>query len=137
MPNPDIEDAVKVGERIDEFFRQQPDRRADVLRRLFVELLDFKRVTGSLNLQNPGTGVQLPDNALRIAQLDDVHVLYVPLETTRVNKREAAAVAQIVERYLGPDMLLIFTNKSATQLHLIHPTFGLSATATCPCQALT
>lgn len=124
MPILDIEDAVEVRERIDEFFRERPDRRPHVLRRLFAEVLDFDRVTGRLGLGTGAAGVQLPDYAERIAQLDDVQILYVALETTRVNKREAAAVAQIVERDLGPDMLLIFANASAGQLHLIHPEFG-------------
>ena len=130
MPILDIEDAVEVRERIDEFFRERPDRRPDVLRRLFAEVLDFDRVTGRLALATGAAGVQLPDYAERIAQLDDVQVLYVALETTRVNKREAAAVAQIVERDLRPDMLLIFANASADQLHLIHPQFGSSARPT-------
>ena len=130
MPILDIEDAVEVRERIDEFFRERPDRRADVLRRLFAEVLDFDRVTGRLSLATGAAGVQLQDYAERVAQLDDVQVLYVALETTRVNKREAAAVAQIVERDLRPDMLLIFANASANQLHLIHPQFGSGARPT-------
>ncbi len=128
MPILDVEDAVEVRERIDEFFREQPDRRADVLRRLFVEVLDFDRVTGSLDLGDPGTGVQLPDHAERIAQLDGVHVLYAPLNTRRINKREAAAFAQIVERDLGPDMLLLLDNEAADQLHVIHPQVGARPT---------
>lgn len=130
MPILDIEDAVEARERIDEFFQERPDRRADVLRRLFAEVLDFDRVTGRLALASSAASVQLPDYAERIAQLDDVQVLYVALETTRVNKREAAAVAQIVERDLRPDTLLIFANASADQLHLIHPQFGSGARPT-------
>lgn len=77
MPILDIEDAVEVRERIDEFFRERPDRRPDVLRRLFAEVLDFDRVTGRLALATGAAGVQSPDYAERIAQLDEVHVLYV------------------------------------------------------------
>ena len=69
---------------------------------------------------------ELPDSAERIAQLDGVHVVFVPLdtpETDRVRKQEAAAAARLIAEQLGDDLLLIFANTSATQLHLIHPRF--------------
>ena len=128
MPILDIEDAVDVKERIDEFFAARPERRPDVLRRLFVEILDFQASSGQLALTSAATGVQLPDHAERIAELDGVRVLFAPLDTRRINKREAADLARIVERELGDRMLLLLNNDTADQLHLIYPRFDGGST---------
>ena len=48
------------------------------------------------------------------------------LETTntdRVRKAEVDAAARLIERQLGDDLLLVFTNPSVSQLHLILPSF--------------
>ena len=68
----------------------------------------------------------LPTSAERVASLDGVQVVYVALdtsETDRVRKGEASAVAKRVTELLGDDLLLVFTNTSASQLHLVHPSF--------------
>ena len=64
-------------------------------------------------------------------------VLYVALprsdtntDTDRVRKSEVVAVAKRVRDELGEDMLLLFSNGSANQLHWIHPQFGSAATPT-------
>jgi len=128
MPILNVEDAADVKDRIDEFFAARAEDRADVLRRLFVEVLDFEPMFGQLALHTNTAGVQLPSGAERIAELDSVHVLFVSLETTRINKREAAAFARIVERELGEQMLLLLHNGVADQLHLIHPRIDGGAT---------
>lgn len=128
MPILNVEDATEVKDRIDEFFVAYPNDRANVLRRLFVEVLDFEPVSGHLALRTNTAGVQLPSSAERIAELDSVHVLFVSLETTRINKREAAAFVRIVERELGEQMLLLLNNAAADQLHFIHPRIEGGAT---------
>ena len=42
---------------------------------------------------------------------------------TGVRKAEAAEAAKLIARQLGGDLLLVFTNSSISQLHLIYPTF--------------
>ena len=72
------------------------------------------------------SNVVLPAYAERVAELGGVHVLYVALDTTetdRVRKAEAAAAAKLIEDRLGDDLLLVFTNTSASQLHLIQSSF--------------
>ena len=128
MPILNVEDAADVKDRIDEFFAARAEDRAEVLRRLFVEVLDFGPMSGQLDLHSNTAGVLLPSSAERIAELDGVHVLFVPLETARINKREAAAVARIVEPELGEQMLLLLNNGAADQLHLIHPRIDGGAT---------
>ncbi len=97
------------------FAASRPDR-ASVIRSLFVEKLDFNPISGQVDLAA----------AERVAQLDGVYVLYVPLnirETDRVRRTEASAAARLIAGQLGEDMLLVFTNTSRSQLHFIHPEF--------------
>ena len=68
----------------------------------------------------------LPDAAERIAVLDGVQVVYIPLNieaTDRVRKAEVDAAARLIADRLGDDLLLVFTNTSASQLHFILPKF--------------
>ena len=71
--------------------------------------------------------------------LDGVSVVYVPLNIegqgppnrdheraaiqNRVRKTEIDAAARLIADQLGDDLLLVFTNTSASQLHLILPRF--------------
>ena len=122
-----LDDAREVHEHIDKIFAAaSPDERASEIRRLFVEALDFAPDSGQVPLVSTSTGVSLPQAADRIAALDGVHVCYVALDTQvtdRVRKQEASAAARQLSEQLGDDLLLVFTNTSASQLHLIHPTF--------------
>ena len=126
MPIKNREDAVEVEDRIKSFFDAEPDKRASELRALFVEVLDFDPAIGQVSLAG-GTGkAELPAAADRIAFMDGVHVLYIPLSperTDRVRKTEASAAAKLVADQLGDDLLLVFTNRVADQIHLILPTF--------------
>ena len=126
MPIKNREDAVEVEERIKKVFNAEPDKRASELRALFVEVLDFEPAIGQVPLAESPRNVELPPAADRIAYLDSVHVLYVPLnpqDTERVRKSEAAAAARLIAEQLGDDLLLVFTNRSADQIHLILPSF--------------
>ena len=126
MPIVNREDAVEVESRIGRVFAASSAERAGEIRALFVEVLDFDPAAGEVGLGAAPGNVDLPAAAERIAQLDGVHVLYVPLDTTdtdRVRKGEAAAAARLIADQLGDDLLLVFTNTSVSQLHLIQPSF--------------
>ena len=126
MPIVNPDDAVEVEDRVDRIFAASPADRAGEIRALFVEVLDFDPVSGDVGLDRAPGNVALPASAERVAQLDGVHVLYVALETTetdRVRKGDAAAAARLISDQLGDDLLLIFTNTSSSQIHLIHPSF--------------
>ena len=100
--------------------------RAEAIGRLFVEELDFHPVDGQISLANTSSTVTLPDDAYHVASLDTARVVYVALnsrETDRVRKAEAAEAAKLISRQLDGDLLLVFTNTSISQLHLIYPTF--------------
>ena len=126
MPIMDVEDAAEVEGRIERIFAVSPSERSGEIRALFVELLDFDPASGNVGLDSAPGNVTLPPSAERVAELEGVHVLYVPLDisgTDRVRKAEAAAAARLIADQLGGDLLLVFTNTSANQLHLIHPSF--------------
>ncbi len=131
MPIQNRDDAVEVETQIASIFAAPPSGRTNAIRRLFVETLDFNGAFGLAGLAGasaPSTssGQALPDAAERIAVLEGVQVVYIPLNiesTDRVRKAEVDAAARLIADQLGDDLLLVFTNTSASQLHLILPKF--------------
>ena len=67
--------------------------------------------------------MSLPDVAARVATLEGVNVAYVHLDTRRVRKAEAAEAVKLVGYQLDGDLMMVFTNHDASQLHLIYPSF--------------
>ena len=126
MPIVNREDAVEVESRTERIFAASPSERAGEIRALFVEVLDFDQASGQVAFDTAPSNIALPASAERIAELDGVHVLYVALDTPesdRVRKGEVGAAAKLIAEQLGDDLLLVFTNTSASQLHLILPSF--------------
>ena len=126
MPIRSRQDAAEVEDRIARIFAASPADRAADIRRLFVETLDFAPATGQVSLHPAPKHVALPAVAERIAETDGVHVLYIPLDTPdtdRVRKTEVEAAARLIADQLGEDLLLLFTNRPADQLHIVHPRF--------------
>ena len=126
MPIRNSEDAFEVEDRIARIFAASSEDRAAAVRGLFVEVLDFNAATGQLDLR-AADRAELPDDADRIAELDGVHVLLIALtssQTDRVSKTSVDAAARVIADQLGDDLLLVFTNPSASQLHLILPDFA-------------
>ena len=127
MPIQNREDAVEVKERISRVFAASLGQRVVEARRLFVEALDFNSASGQVSLAGATGNVHLPDAADRIAELDGVHVLHIalpPSNTDRVRKAEVDAAAKLLAGQLGDDLLLVFTNPPANQLHIILPSFA-------------
>ena len=126
MPIMNREDAAEVESRIGRIFAASPSERAGEIRALFVEVLDFDQASSGVGLDAAPGNVALPSSAERVAELDGVHVLYVALDTTetdRVRKGDVEAAARLIADQLGDDLLLVFTNTSASQFHLILPSF--------------
>ena len=127
MPIRNVNDAREVEDAFARILDPAQPNRANEVRKLFVEVLDFAPDSGSVSLEGASANVQLPPSAERIAQLDGFNVLYIDLntvDTDRVRVAEVTAAAQRVEVKLGEDMLIIATNNSANQLHIIHPDFS-------------
>ena len=119
MPIRSPDDAVEVKERIAGIFAASSEDRAAAVRGLFVEVLDFNAATGQLDLRAAGRA-DLPDDADRIAEMDGVHVLLIALpssDSDRVSKATVDVAARVIADQLGDDLLLVFTNPSASQLH--------------------
>ena len=126
MPIQNRDDAVEVEGQIATIFAASSGGRTNAIRRLFVETLDFGSDSGQVSLAGAPANAMLPDAAERVAVLDGVHVLYVGLDikdTDRVRKAEVDAAARLIAGQLGDDLLLVFTNTSASQLHFILPKF--------------
>ena len=126
MPIMNREDAVEVEARIARIFGAPPGERGAAVRSLFVEALDFEPAAGLVDLGAAPANVALPASAERIASLEGVQVVYLALDTPdtdRVRKGEAAAAASRIADQLDGDLLLVVTNSSASQLHLVYPSF--------------
>ncbi len=130
MPVINKQDASDVEDHIGRIFRaDSTEERSRQIRRLFVEKLDFEQSSGVVSLEGAPQRVDLPATAHRIAELEEAHVVYVHLDTSRVRKAEASEAARLVSDQLGGDVLMVFTNGQADQLHFIYPTFdGLRPT---------
>lgn len=127
MPIQNREDAVEVEERVGRIFFASPGQRVAELRVLFVEVLDFKAASGQVSLAGAAGNVSLPEAAERVAEMDGFHVLFITLpasNTDRVRKAEVDTAAKLLADQLGDDLLLIFMNPSANQLHIILPSFA-------------
>ena len=123
-PVRDLEDVTDVQAHIDRIFNAQPDGRAEAIRQMFVEVLDFNQGRGPVPLSGAPEGVDLPSDAERVAELDGVHVVYVALDgaaTNRVRRAEVSEAARLIARDLGTDLLLVLTNRGASELHLVLP----------------
>ena len=91
-----------------------------------MEELDFHPVAKPLPLANARSGVTLPSDAHQVASLDNTHVVYVALDllnNDRVRKAEASEAVKLISGQLDGDLLLVVTNTSCSQLHLIFPSF--------------
>ncbi len=124
MPIRDREDAAEVQAQIDRIFVAAPQERAAAIRTLFVEVLDFNTEQGQADLADPRGGVELPENAERIAELEGMRVLHVALnapENGRVRNAEVSEAARLIADQLGDDLLLVVTSVGASQLHLVLP----------------
>lgn len=124
MPIIDPQDAVDLEEQFTNIFAADQSRRAEELRKLFVEKLDFEPTSGFVTLAKAPRGVNLPERAERLATMSGVTAVFVALANTqRVNKREATAAAKLVSEELAGDFMLVMTSSPATQIHFIYPTF--------------
>ena len=127
MPIKNREDAVEVEERIGRIFDAAPVQRVAAVRGMFVEVLDFNDASGQVSLAGATGNVHLPEAAERVAEMDGVDVLFIampPSNTERVRKAEVDAAAKLLASQLKDDLLLVFTNPSASQLHIILPSFA-------------
>jgi type I restriction-modification system DNA methylase subunit len=120
------QDASDVERSVDRFFASTGTGRAQALRSLFVETLDFANATGFISLGTLPKNSPLPIQAERIASLEGLHVVYIPLTSRgpdQVRKSDAVAAAKIINDTLHGDLLLVMTNPTSSQLHFISPTF--------------
>ena len=124
MPILNRDDAAEVDQHISRIFAASESGRGGAVRRLFVEIMDFEPDYGHVSLADAPSSASLPGSAERVAALDGVRVFYAALDTRRVRRAEAVAAANSLARAMGDDMLIVFANDGASELHFIHPVFG-------------
>lgn len=69
------------------FFAAPPAGRAQALRRLFIEKLDFAGSAGAVSLASAPKNVALRASAERIACMESLHVVLIPLATLSLFRR--------------------------------------------------
>ena len=124
MPILNRDDAQEVERHVRDIFAARDDGRGSSVRRLFVEVMDFAPDFGRVSMEDAPASVSLPGSAERVAVLDGVRVFYAALDTRRVRRAEAVAAANSLARAMGEDMLIVFANGGASELHFVHPVFG-------------
>ena len=100
------------------------DSRYENIKKLFVEVLDYYPEDRFIPLSSASNS-DLPENAHIIARHDGVSAVYIPLcnsSNDRVTAAVASAAAKVISEVLADDLLMLFTNRSGDQLHIIRPT---------------
>lgn len=129
MPIQDVKDATDVQSRVEQVFRADDTAsRLHELRRLFVEILDFRNIEmRDIPLYPTSQHIRLPEIAHLVADLDGVTVAFVDLSgidipTNRVRLAEATDAVNQLEQVIG-DVLTVFTSRDSDQLHFVWPKF--------------
>ena len=124
MPIANVRDAVEVEKRLDDILDEDDaERRVGHIRTLFVETLDWQYAYGLISLHNARND-NLPSDANLIASRDGASAVYIPLtdaETDRVTTAAVNAAARSLNDTLAGDLLLLFTNQTGDQFHIIRP----------------
>ena len=124
MPIANVKDAVEVEERLKDILDEDEiEVRVGHIRTLFVETLDWQYADGFVPLHNTRKE-DLPSDAHLIASRDGTSVVYIPLtnpDTDRVTAAAATAAARDLNDALAGDLLLLFTNQTGDQFHIIRP----------------
>ena len=119
---PSASDSARVASAVARLFAAaDAGRRANRLRTLFAETLDFEPDHGTIPLP---VHDNLPANAHHIAGYDGVAVACIALPDpgrTRINKSDAATAARAVADRLGADPLLAFSNGPNDRLEFVLP----------------
>ena len=124
MPIANLNDAHEVNDYLSDVLdATDSEGRGRAMRRLFVEVLDYEPDNKPLSLgASPDTA--LPEDAHLVAHRDGVNVVYTQVSENRVTSKSATTVARSLRDLLGDDLLLLFTNGSGDQIHIIHPSFA-------------
>ena len=75
-----VQDARDLDNHFQLFFDANPAGRPHRLRLLFTEKFDFNTATGKISLAKAPQNVTLPSDADRIASIEGINIVYVPLE---------------------------------------------------------
>ena len=125
MPIANERDFTEVQNRLNDILNEgDTERRIRNIRTLFIETLDWQYSDGLVALHN-GRDDNLPSDAHLVASRDGISAVYVPLLTDADTDRVTAAAVNVAARSLrdtlSDDLLLLLTNRSSDQFHIIRP----------------
>ena len=124
MPIANIQDAHEVERGLQTILTaSDADGRAQAIRTLFVETLDFDHADVLVPLGG-AKDPNLPSDARLLARRGGFSVLYIPLERAddnRVKTATASAAAKVIGDEIADEPLLLFTNRDCDELHIIYP----------------
>ena len=124
MPIVNTKDAGEVRDDLAKILRAgDAEARVGNIRSLFVETLDWQYADGLIPLHGVRND-NLPSDARLIASRDGTSAVYIPLTTADTDRVTAAivnAAARSLSDTLSDDLLLLLTNRSAAQFHIIRP----------------
>ena len=121
MPIANVSEPVEVLNGLDDILREDnADRRVSGIRALFVEVLDWEYVDGTISLHEAHD--DLPSDAHLIAGREGISAVYLHLEKAdRVTAAAVRAAARSLCDTLSADQLLLFTNPTLDEFHIIWP----------------
>ncbi len=124
MPIVNTTDAGEVRDELAKILRAgDAKERVGNIRSLFVETLDWQYADGLIPLHSARND-NLPSDARLIASRDGTSAVYVALTNADTDRVTAAAVnvaARSLSEILSDDLLLLLTNRSVDQFHIIRP----------------
>ena len=124
MPIVNTKDASEVRDELAKILRAgDAKERVGNIRSLFVETLDWQYADGLIPLHSARND-NLPSDARLIASRDGTSAVYVALtnaDTDRITAAAVNAAARSLSDTLSDDLLLLLTNRSADQFHIIRP----------------
>ena len=124
MPIANTQDAHEVQPGLQTILTaSDADGRAQAIRTLFVETLDFDHADVLVPL-GAAKDRNLPSDARLLARRGGFSVLYIPLERAddnRVKTATVSAAAKVIGDEIADEPLLLFTNRDCDELHIIYP----------------
>ena len=121
MPLANVNDPVEVLNGLEDILREDnADKRTHGIRALFTAVLDWQSAEGTILIRD--VHEDLPSDARLIAGRDGVSAVYLPMgNTDSVTAAAIRAAARSLDNTLMDEPLLLFTNRSHDEFHLIHP----------------
>ena len=119
MPIANVKSAVEVENGLNDILDgDDAEKCIGSIRALFTETLDWQRAEGPVPVHSARD--DLPSDARLIASRDGISAVYLPLENAdRVPTAAVSAAARSLKNTLADELLLLFTNRTHDEFHIV------------------